>query len=186
MPMTFEDIALAEKFIGSVERISENFALVQEAIKPARQTLKQAEFKFGNVQPVTYSEENGIIHSSFAFWNERIKEKWNWVLAWDIRLPNGAFLGDPLDARSHAFLELGADSDEADAQLPLKQLEAINLGEWRRALEGQELLLAKPLEEFSNDPEKLAEELADWVSKGMTSAVPIIIRLAQAIGQPAE
>ncbi len=72
MPMTFEDIALAEKFIGSVERISENFALVQEAIKPARQTLKQAEFKFGNVQPVTYSEENGIIHSSFAFWNERI------------------------------------------------------------------------------------------------------------------
>jgi len=87
-------------------------------------------------------------------------------------------------------LELGTDPDEADAQLAfkqlLKQLEDSHLGEWRRAFEGQELLLAKPMEEFSTDPEKLAEELAEWVSKGMTSAVPIIIRLAQAVGQRAE
>ena len=71
MSMTFEDIASAENFIGSVERISETFALIHEESKPPKQELKQARFRVGDIEqarfivgndePVAFSEENGTI-----------------------------------------------------------------------------------------------------------------------------
>ena len=175
--MTLHDVATAEVFVSSAQRIERTFAIVREALEPTKNALGH---NTGRIPPhPTY--EDGLVWTWFYFLQPQ-KIKNNWHFGWGIRFPElskwALDCSPPLPLVAHAFVTLSADNED----FPSTSLKPTDiLPGWRITPNEEDLVVAKPLHELRPDAEGLAADFSEWVAASIKSARPMLEKLVKAL-----
>ena len=175
---SFQDIAKAQIYTESAGRMENLFSLLDAA---AEKTRKPLEPSVTRTSSMGFHSEYSVIWSWFYFKKPK-NVAFNWHIAWGIRFPtdqvdcwNGCI--PPLPGVPHAFV-----TTMTEGKLPIIAVDEVSKKElhsgWSRDAGEGVLVVSKPLHEFGPDPEKMAQDMAEWVEKEVTLIAPVLTKLA--------
>ena len=185
--MTLRDLAAADIYILSADRITQSFNRVWgEAVKPVWPEGYGHPASGGRIQ---YSTEGAAIWDWIYLRSPYSPFDWNvWYVGWGIRFPAiSDWWSDAtpaLPARIYCFVCLGSDEDKRQLP-PVPSTVVQTLGEtWSMSLSaGNQLIRAPPMCEFDADPEKLAVEMIQWIKDGVSQLKGVATEIARSAPQ---
>ncbi len=175
---SLQDIAKAQVYLESADRVSTLISLLDTEVEPIRAA-------FGNAVSRTRSE--GFFSDPAAIWSwfyvRTAKGGQNWHVGWGLRFPNDGrdFWSECIPAPPGLpFVFVTGMTEGKMPNLPVNDVEDGELhAGWSRAGDGDGVLLAaKPLHEFSTDPDTMASQMAEWVKVQVEAVTPVMVRLA--------
>lgn len=173
--MTQDDIAQAQVFVATADRVQHTFNAVAERLYGIRWEIGS-----GRIRGASY-DSVGAVAWTWFYLREPLNAKW--YFAWGIRFPetsrfwNGA--EPPLPSDPHAFVTLGTDN----RPVPVAALDGGTLPDgWARAGD-HELVIGRKLTDLPTDADMLAAEFANWVAASITALRPTLAKLVAAAGR---
>ncbi len=175
---TLQDLAKAQIFTESAQRMENLFALIDESVNSVRKPLEPAVTR---IRSLTYFSEPAAIWSWFYLAKPKSVRN-SWHVGWGIRFPTdqedwwaNCTPGTP--SVPHAFVTAMTEGKQPD--IPVSEIKKGELHKgWSRDEEGGLVIIGKPIHEFDHDPGKMAEEMAAWITAEVGNIIPILIRLA--------
>lgn len=168
--MTQQDLAAAEVHVSGAQRIETTFNRIGSAVKAELAgLLVQGSPNF------QFNSEGGVVEG----WLYLKAPQRNWYIAWGIRFPSISSwwtdVNPPLPEVTHAFVCLHNQSGPPPSAKRLDQEDILQ--SWT-IVEDNELVAAKPLHDFSADPEQRTASMADWVCMCIAEIKPYFNKLA--------
>jgi hypothetical protein len=175
--MTYHDLAALELYVGSDARVENTFTLVAEKLDTFRR-------KLGSPPPRVYGPEfegsGGVIYAWVYLRHPKpVYDKWH--ILWGVRFPSvssdwWSAVEPPLPGAPHAFVAVAWEgeprfyiSDADQKAIP---------GGWSVNSGDGELIAARSVHGFRQDPEGWANDFADWVSAEVEQIYPMILTMA--------
>jgi hypothetical protein len=174
--MSSYDIAAAEIFVGSADRIRATFKRVAELLE---ERLASVNCK----QPSNYGAEYESQGSSIWDWAYLASPpapRSDWFIGWGLRFPAKSQwwldLDPPLPSLPHVFVSFGSDGKKEKPPIRALYDRLIPEG-WVRDPNYDEMVSTKILSEFSNTSDQFSDALAEWIGNKIDDLKPILAKL---------
>lgn len=173
--MNSYDVAAAEIYVGSVDRIQETFKQIAHSLGGHLTSVGCKEPNYRGVP-----EADGSLIWDWSYFPSPPAPRGDWFVGWGLRFPARSRwwnnLDPPMPNVTHAFVCFGSDGKKDKPRIGGLPEQLIPLG-WARDPDDDQMVIGKPLGQLNTGSRELPVALVDWMGHEIDNLKPILGKL---------